>query len=537
MAEARDTRSPEWLQPAVEEQGLPAYVETLRERLWVVALAVALTLVTASLYLITADPVYEAEATVLVTPVTADDPTLASLGLIQQSADPVRAIETAATLMTTNEVIDRAMENLDGELGERLALEEASAEPVAESNIVVLSVEATSAEEAARLANALATAAVEERTAQLHREAEELIPQLEDQLGSPATTPATEQAVSTTLARLQTLAQAPTPEIRLESAAVPPASQISPRPLLTIAAALLAGLVLGTGGAFALHAIDPRLRREQQLRRQYGLPILARIPRESGAPHSPLAPRQLSPPATEAYRTLRATLAAAGGGEYGPRAILVTGSAPSEGKTTTAVNLAASLAAAGRKVILIDADLRRPAVHRVLGLEPQTGIVGVLIENISLDDALISSDTYGPDLEVLAAEHEGGWIAELFTLPSARRLIEDAKRAADYVVIDAAPLTQVSDALPLARYVDDVLIVVRLGRSHLTSIRELGELLAENGLRPAGFTVVGTAQPADSGYYQGGRRLQATPPGGLGGGRPRSQAEPASTPAPRHEGA
>ena len=108
---------------------------------------------------------------------------------------------------------------------------------------------------------------------------------------------------------------------------------------------------------------------------------------------------------------------------------------------------------------------------------------------------------YGENLGLLLADYEGGWVTELFALGAAERLIEEARELADYVIIDSPPLTEVVDALPLARLADDVLIVTRLGNSRLSAIHRLGELLAENGIRPVGFAVVGVPRPAKTSYY------------------------------------
>jgi succinoglycan biosynthesis transport protein ExoP len=258
--------------------------------------------------------------------------------------------------------------------------------------------------------------------------------------------------------------------------------------------------VLGIVAAFVAQTLDPTVRRESQLRRLYRLPILARVPRERRSRQA-LGPKQISVASREAYRTLRATLEGSRSNGRGGRVILVTGSSPSEGKTTTAVNLASSLALAGNKVILIEADLRRPALAEALDTSPaHGGVVGVLIESTRLEDALTPVPGYGPNLRALLADTDGGWVAELFSLPAAGRLIDDARRMADYVIVDSPPLNQVVDALPLARKADDVLIVVRLGRSRLEKIVQLGELLAENGVRPIGFTVVGVPRPGRGGY-------------------------------------
>jgi Mrp family chromosome partitioning ATPase len=138
-------------------------------------------------------------------------------------------------------------------------------------------------------------------------------------------------------------------------------------------------------------------------------------------------------------------------------------------------------------------------VGRALNMKPQNGgVVSVLLESVRLEDALVTARPY-EQLGLLLADYEGGWITELFALDAAARLIEEARELADWVIVDSPPLTEVVDALPLARLVDSVLIVTRIGGSRLSAIRRLGELLAENGIKPAGFAVVGVAKPARSG--------------------------------------
>ncbi|MGH2957308.1 MAG: Wzz/FepE/Etk N-terminal domain-containing protein [Solirubrobacterales bacterium] len=499
------TQKAEWLEPPEEELGLKRYVETIRERIGLIVVAVLVTTAAAVAYVLTAPKTYEAEADLLVAPVSSE--TLPSLPLIRQSPDPTRDVETAARLVTNNDVAERVRSDLGIDEDAQDLLKKVSAEPVAQSNIVAVTAEERSPAEARDLANAFSEAAVTEQTEQLHEEIDAQIAGLQEG----------QTSLGGRLAELQALRNGPDPTLRLETAADLPQNQASPRPALTVAGGLIAGLVIGIAGAFAAQILDPRLRREDQLRRRYRLPILARVPRDQGKRDQPLTPRQVSSPTAEAYRTLRTTLERPTADRIGSRAILITGPSPSEGKTTTALNLATSLALAGRRVILIEADLRRPALASALGIEEaRPGVVSVLIENVALQDALIASPTYGPNLQVLAADFSGGWIAELFSIPAAQGLIDDARALADFVIVDSPPLTEVVDALPLARKCDDVLIVTRLGKTRLDRIARLGELLADNGIAPVGFAVIGVPPPGRSEYRY---YMEAPEAQGDGGGR------------------
>ena len=328
--------------------------------------------------------------------------------------------------------------------------------------------------------------------------------------------------------RLESLRETGDPTLRLETRANAPPSPFAPRPALTLAAGFLAGLILGVGGAFAMNALDPRLRREEQLRELYSLPILARVPKEKRARafsfgerrwgfgptekhRRALPPGELSPTTLESFRTLRTMLTARRGGDSGSRSILVTGPSPFDGKTTTAINLASSLALAGNQVILVEADFRRPTVGEALGLQAPIGIGDVLLGNEEIENALVPAPPFDYNLSVLLVDRANDWLAEVLSLPAAEALLDEAKRLADYVVLDSPPLTKVIDAMPLARQADDVVLVVRLGSSRLAQLARLGDLLDQNGIRPAGFVVVGGAAPEEQDYRSVQRRRAAEP--------------------------
>src|SRR2546423_4645499 len=264
-----------WLNPSIEQQGLARYVSTLRERKWLIAFTVLVTTLAAVAYVLTANKVYQAEADLLITPVGNNDPTLSGLGLISSSSDPTRDAGTASKLVTSTTVAKRVKLRLhDSRTAEEL-LRNVSVAPVATSNIVAVTAEGGSPKEAQQLANAFATEAVANRTENFHSQIDERIANIKPQVKSQPT--AAELADPTSLAsqlsRLELLRTRSDPTIRVETLADPPSSPSSPKKKLSIIAGIIAGLVLGVGGAFAPHGLDPRPRRGEEPRPPYGLPI------------------------------------------------------------------------------------------------------------------------------------------------------------------------------------------------------------------------------------------------------------------------
>jgi capsular exopolysaccharide synthesis family protein len=451
-------------------------------------------------YVVTTASTYQATADVLVSPIPADDPTLPALGLVTETTDPTVAVETAAELIDNDAVAARTQKKLGSNQSADEIQADVQVSPVGSSNVIAVTASQPTAEKAADLANAYAAAGVAERNAALDKRIQAVLPSLRAREAKSSPTSVSAQSLGAEVAQLESLRVSGDPTIKLENPAQPPTSASWPRPILTVALALLGGLVLGIAVAYAIHNFDPRLRREEQLRARYRLPILARIPKERVPDHTPLSWEKLSADSIHQYRALRATLTVPRRNGDVTRSFLVTGAAAAEGKTTSAINLATALARAGAQVLLIEADLHRPAVGAALHLRADRGVISVMLGATEITEAAIASDVEG--LHLLLADRLLPGAEEVFSIPAVERLLEEAKRHYDFVVVDAPPLNEVVEGLPLAREVDDVLILVRMGKTRLNAIKELAELLATNEVRPTGFVVVGAPRQNRDYYYQ-----------------------------------
>ena len=504
MARASDPQlGSDWLAPQGPREGLGHYVEVIRDRRRLIIACVVIVTLVAGAYAKLASPSYKAESHLLITPVNGET-SLIGLGLITNSGNPTGDVSTAASLVTTSEVAALVAAKI-GQTTGRAVLGQVSAVPVAQSNVVAVTATASTASRAQAIANAFALATVQNRTRTLHRQLEAIIPTLKQQVEALPIAQRTGQgSLGERLSSLQTLLAGPDPTISVESLAQRPSSPSWPRTKLSVIAGFLIGLVIGLGGAFALETLDPRVRREETLRRIFRLPVLARIPRERrpASRKLPMRPGELSPAAQESYRMLRVALGARTHSE-GTRSMMVTGSTRSEGKSTVALNLAATLAFSGNRVILVEADLRRPSLSGALDLltaRGKRGTAGVLMGEIALRDALVPVKRLSDNLSALLVEQSAPYLADGL-LAASNEIVEQSQELADYVIFDAPPVTEVSDALPLSQHVDDVLIVARLGHSRTDQLVILGEVLSRQGVRPTGLVVVSDDYSQGSGYY------------------------------------
>jgi capsular exopolysaccharide synthesis family protein len=481
MAESSRGYGRERARGNADTQSLLRYYRVLRERVWLILGCTVLALAAAGAYVKLAPRTYTAQAEMEVQAASPSAAVLSSLPILHQTGDPTEDVLTGASLVTTPRVATAVVRVLRLSISPGAALAAVTSSPVGQASLVAVQANSSSPQLAQHLANAFVQQTIALSTAEMHASISAELPTLVS----------TDPTTRATVAELQLLLHQNDPTLRQIAAASLPTGPSSPKTKLTLVAGLFGGLLLGVGAALAFHAFDPRLRRESQLRDLLGLPILAQVPLERYRRRPwPLLPSELSVSSNEGYRTLRTALAAKGPSGQA-RSYLVTGSAPSEGKTTTAISLAVALAQGGGRVILIEADVRKPTFAATFGLKDFAGIEQVLIGEAELSQALVPVRAEGTSMRVLAAERSGVELANRLSYAVTRKLLDDAKAISDFVVIDSPPLTEVIDALPFAQLADEVLIVARLDRSRLNKLAELDALLTEYGAATSGLLLVG----------------------------------------------
>jgi succinoglycan biosynthesis transport protein ExoP len=290
--------------------------------------------------------------------------------------------------------------------------------------------------------------------------------------------------------------QAQTVGARPLALATLPGAPVRPRTVMNMLVASMLGLVFGIGAACLREMTDGRVQTADEAERLLGLPILGRVPI-----FAPGTPRLISPqgesPAKESYRRLRAGIAFASQSES-VRSLLVTSATAGEGKSTTAANLAMAAALQGRRVILVDADLRDPSLDPLFGVSHQPGLSEVLCGSISTSEAL--QPTGVPELMLLPAGSPVSNVAELLAGPRMTELIQELSAQADLVILDTPPCLPVADAEVLGNQVDATVLVVGLGRTDKQAVRMARELLDQAHVRLVG-AVLNRMKPGDHGYY------------------------------------
>ncbi|MFV8755127.1 GumC family protein [Nannocystaceae bacterium ST9] len=300
------------------------------------------------------------------------------------------------------------------------------------------------------------------------------------------------------------------PPVELLDAAAEPREPIRPRAWLVMGAALLLGLGAGALLALTIDLRDATIRDLADLERaahDWDLPVLGQLPKITGDPalgsgnlraqrrrrdlHAHLFPQSIM---AERIRSVRASIGFALGELARCPALLVTSPASAEGKSSTALNLALSFAQAGKRVVLIDADMRRPRLHEAVAIpveRDELGLAAILLGRCTLDEALFGGEGSGlPDeLRVLACGPLPDTPAEWLDSSAFRRLLAELRERFDVILIDSPPVLPVVDALLLARVVDGVVLVARCRSSSRLEVQRALGLLRQRDTHVLGLVL------------------------------------------------
>lgn len=264
--------------------------------------------------------------------------------------------------------------------------------------------------------------------------------------------------------------------------AITPDKPVGPNRLRGILLALLFSLPCGIGLALALEYFNNTVRSLEEVERMLHLPALAAIPtaktgRERTAYPALLFNAPQRSPVTEAYRQLRTAVLLSTPGRA-PKTLLVTSAMPSEGKTTSSVNLAISLAQTKAKILIIDADLRRPRLHTIFGLNNRRGLSTYLSSEMSDDELLGMIQQHElSGLSVLTSGPVPPNPAELLGSEPMRQLLDRLQSVYTHIIVDSAPAASFTDAVLLSAMVDGLLLVVRSGSTPTAVVRRVRQLL------------------------------------------------------------
>jgi Mrp family chromosome partitioning ATPase/capsular polysaccharide biosynthesis protein len=527
---------------------LSDYVRLVRRRKWIVLMAVFLVPLAAVLLSARQSPLYQASASVLV---NTEDLAASLTGTGPQNyQDPIRLIQTQAELARVPALARQVLQSAGVRgmtPGEFLGA--SAVGTVQNADLLEFSVTHRDPELATRLATEYArqftlykyqldTAAI----AKARREVELTISGLETSgdTGSPL-----HDALVEKEQQLRTLAALKTSNASVVRAA-DGAGKVRPRPLRNGVLGLALGLFLGLGLAFLWEALDTRLRTADEVADALGLTLLARLPappRSLRKQNLPVMAVEPSSPAAEPFHILTTNLDFVNL-ERRARTILVTSAKQGEGKSTTVANLAVSFARAGRRVSVVDLDLRRPFLHRFFGVEEKPGITDLTVGGVGLEETIravplsgappagtngrapsdgwVRADSELPRVSSLPARpaDETLWVVTAGTPPpnpfelirsgALATILERIAATSDLVLIDAPPLLHLGDTIALTARVDALVVLVRLQEAKRPMLKELRRILHGSAAAPLGFVITGAEVEdgydyAGYEYWRGGR--------------------------------
>lgn len=317
------------------------------------------------------------------------------------------------------------------------------------------------------------------------------------------------------------VAQGTTNNISVVDLAIPPDTPVSPRRLLTVMVVLFLSTCFGIGLAFFLEHLDDTIKTAEEVENYLGLPVLVVIPSMNTAQKRRLLlvgsnddesasknrselliyDNSKSSSLSEAYRQLRTSILLSVAG-HAPKSLLITSSLPAEGKTTTAVNTAITLAQTGAKVLVIDADMRRPRIHSIFNISNREGLSNLLSSEIKRDKIL---DSVYFDMSSRLYLLPSGPVppnpAELIGSAQMSTLMEIFQKEFTYVIIDSPPIASFTDGVLIAAMVDGVIMVVHSAKTSRQIVRRSCQLIQDVGAKIFGVLLNNVNVSSQDNYY------------------------------------
>jgi succinoglycan biosynthesis transport protein ExoP len=532
------------LEQTTEERPLELkdYIAIVRRRKWYIVLPVTAIVVATIIASVLTTPVYQASTDVMVSV----NPQLTVADIQVPAVDTQRELQTQIQVILSRAVAEETAKRLGIVGGAEAIQPRIQAQTVGQTNIIRISAKHPSAAMARDIANNVAATYIDLRrkaaldnyarqAAEIQQKLDEATAELkkaEDELNAAIartrgekTVDAGEQAAvaalasrrdraatvqsfwKTALDKLQIQSGLQTSSAEIVSPAVLPQSPVEPRLGRQMAFALAISLIIGTAVAFVVDYLDDSIRSKDEAARAFGAPVIGMIPRDqTWTDRSEALLVSLKDPAStiaEAYRSVRTNLQFALL-DSATRIVVITSPGKGEGKSSLTANLAVVLAQAGKSVIVIDADLRRPRIHRFFHLPNNQGLTTAILAERPLADLLQRPRLAGcpPNLLVLTSGPIPPNPADLLGSQRMADIIESLAKLADFVLIDTPPVLALSDAAILAPKANGLIMVARAPRSKRRTAR-----FSKERIDTAGGTVLGivlndvTPAFAEAGYY------------------------------------